>query len=312
MNADAVKLLGIDIGGTKTALVVGTPDGRIDERHVFPSRADRGPDVMLKNILAEAKTFASLHSNVAAVGASVGGPVDAERGLVLGPPNLPGWSEVHLARELAQGLGLPARIEHDAKACALAEWRYGAGRGTQNMVFLTLGTGIGAGLIVNGRLVRGVDNMAGEVGHWRISSDGPMVYGKRGSLEGWASGAGLLALARHLHPRRFADTESAAEVGEAWRADDPDAADVVERSARGLGRALALLVDLLAPEAIVLGNLANRLGPPFVQIVESEMANEALPALATRTRIVCCALGETIGDMAALSVAFEAYQGAAT
>jgi glucokinase len=139
-----------------------------------------------------------------------------------------------------------------------------------------------------------------------------MVYGKRGSLEGWASGVGLLALARHLHPRRFADTESAADVGEAWRAGDPDAADVVERAARSLGRALALLVDLLAPEAIVLGNLASRLGPPFVRIVEDEIANEALPALATRTRIVCCALGEKIGDMAALSVALEAYNGADT
>jgi len=312
LSADTVKLVGIDIGGTKTALVVGTPDGRIVERRVFPSRADRGPDAMLANILAEAKALASSHSHVAAVGASVGGPVDAERGLVLGPPNLPGWNEVHLARELERGLGLPARIEHDAKACALAEWRYGAGQGTKNMVFLTLGTGVGAGLIVNGQLVRGIDNMAGEVGHWRISADGPLVYGKRGSLEGWASGTGLLALARYLHPQRFADTSSAAEVGEAWRAGDADATDAVERSANALGTALALLVDLLAPEVIVLGNLANRLGPSFVEMVEKSMAAEALPALAPRARIVCCALGEAIGDMAALSIALEAYQGART
>lgn len=312
MNADPVKLLGIDIGGTKTALAVGTPDGRIIERREFASRADRGPDAMLERILAEARTLARSHRGVAAVGASVGGPVDAERGLVLGPPNLPGWTEVHLARELERGLELPARIEHDAKACALAEWRYGAGRGTRNMVFLTLGTGLGAGLIVNGQLVRGVDNLAGEVGHWRISPDGPLIYGKRGSLEGWVSGTGLLALAKHLYPLRFAGTASAAEVGEAWRAGDAEATDVVTRSAHALGTALALLVDLLAPEAVVLGNLANRLGPSFVEMVVNAMAIEALPALAARTRILCCELGEAIGDMAALSVALEAYEGART
>lgn len=312
MNADRVKLLGIDIGGTKTALVVGTPDGRIVERREFPSQADRGPDAMLENILAEARSLARVHPEIAAAGASVGGPVDAERGVVLGPPNLPGWTEVHLERELEKGLALPARIEHDAKACALAEWQYGAGRGTQNMVFLTLGTGLGAGLIVNGHLVRGANNLAGEVGHWRISDDGPLIYGKRGSLEGWASGAGLLALAKQFYPRRFHAAVSAAEVGEAWHAGDIEAADVVARSAHALGIGLALLVDLLAPEAIVLGNLANRLGPAFVKMIASAMAAEALPSLADRARIVCCELGDAIGDMAALSVALNAYEGAGT
>ena len=308
MNADGNKLLGIDIGGTKTALIVGTADGRILERVAFASEAQRGAEPMLADILTQAAAIIGRHAQVVAVGASIGGPVDAETGMVLGPPNLPGWDAVPLTRLLSERLHLPARIEHDAKACALAEFRYGAGRGSRHMVFLTLGTGVGAGIIANGKLLRGAGNLAGEIGHWGIEDDGPRLYGKAGSLEGWASGAGLPALARFLHPNDFAELADAAEVATRWRAGDQNAADVVARSATALGKALALIVDLLAPEVIVLGNLANRLGPPFVDMVRAAIDRDALPTLAQRCDIRCCELGEAIGDMAALSVAAEAIE----
>jgi glucokinase len=301
-------LLGIDIGGTKTALVLGTSEGRILERAQFASRAERGPHAMLDEIASRAREVLDRYPMIAAIGASVGGPVDAEEGMVLGPPNLPGWDAVPLARLLGERLGRVARIEHDAKACALAEWRYGAGRGTRDMVFLTLGTGLGAGIIANGRLVRGAGNLAGEIGHWRINAEGPTIYGKAGSFEGWCSGAGLPALARFLAAERFADLRDAADLAARAKAGDPHAARIIGAAGAMLGRGLALLVDLLAPEAIVLGNLANRLGALFVDAAQATLAAEALPALASRCRILPCALGEAIGDMAALSVAAQACE----
>ncbi|MBV9243320.1 MAG: ROK family protein [Methylobacteriaceae bacterium] len=305
MSDETARLLGIDIGGTKTSLVAGTLGGRIIEKIQFSSGAGRGPQAMLGDIEERGRAMLDRHPSVTAIGASVGGPIDAERGVVLGPPNLPGWDAVPLAAFLAEKLGRPARIEHDAKACALAEWRYGAGRGARDMVFLTLGTGLGAGIIANGKLVRGAGNLAGEIGHWRIAADGPDIYGKRGSFEGWCSGAGLPALARALAPDRFGHVRDAANLAARAVAGDPDAESVIAQAGAALGRGLALLVDLLAPEAIVLGNLARRLGAGFLEAAQAALAAEALPALAARCEVVCCALGEAIGDMAALSVATE-------
>ena len=306
MSTDNSRLLGIDIGGTKTALVIGTADGRILHREQFDSGASRGPDAMLADIDARAELLLQRHSGVSGIGVSVGGPVDAEAGMVLGPPNLPGWDSVPLAAHLQNRFGIPSRIEHDAKACALAEWRYGAGRGTHDMVFLTLGTGLGAGLILNGRIVRGASNLAGEIGHWRIAPDGPLIYGKAGSFEGWSSGAGLPALARFLRPGRFDDLADAAELAERARSGDPEAESIIVEAGGALGRGLALLVDLLAPEVIVLGNLAHRLGENFIAAARAALALEALPALAARCSVRCCELGAAIGDLAALSIALEA------
>jgi len=308
LSADTPNLLGIDIGGTKTAIVVGSPNGQIVERFQFASLAERGLEPMLADIESHAQAMRDRYPDVAAIGVSVGGPVDAEAGMVLGPPNLPGWDAVPLAARLAERFGVPARIEHDAKACALAEWRYGAGRGTRDMVFLTLGTGLGAGIISGGRILRGHGNLAGEVGHWRVHQDGPLIYGKRGSYEGWASGAGLPALARFLKPGQFDDLMDTAALGARARVRDAAAVAVVAEAGRALGRGLALLVDLLAPEAIVLGNLASRLGPDFLEAAKRELAGEALPALVANCRLLHCELGDGIGDMAALTVAASALR----
>ena len=296
MSSDPQLLLGIDIGGTKTAIIVGHPEKGIVERTQIASGAERGAEIMLADIEVEMAATLVRHPGVGAIGVSVGGPVDAEAGMVLGPPNL----------RFGDRFRLPTRIEHDAKACAFAEWRYGAGRGTRNMVFLTLGTGLGAGIIANGAILRGAGNLAGEIGHWRIAADGPLIYGKRGSLEGWASGAGLPALARFLDPVRFDDVADAAVLAAQAASCDRAAMAVIEQSANALGQGLALLIDLLAPEVIVLGNLARRLGPMFLEAATARATEEALPALAGRSRIVCCELGEGIGDMAALAIAAEA------
>lgn len=258
-------ILGIDIGGTKTALCLGNRSGEVVQRVQFPSRAERGFEAMLSDILATATEFSGYEE----IGVSIGGPLDAERGVIQSPPNLPGWVDVPLKARLEQALQKPCWVEHDAKAGALAEWLFGAGQGCRSMVFLTLGTGLGAGVIADGRLLR----CAGEVGHWRIATDGPLIYGKAGSWEGWSSGTGVAA------------------HGD------------IREGGRALGRGLALLIDLLSPERIVLGNLVRRLGPSFREPALEVAEAESLPPLFQRCQIVDAALGEGLGDVAALSAA---------
>jgi glucokinase len=307
MTAPAPRLLGIDIGGTKTAFVRALSDGTIVDRTVIASNASDGPAILLRRIIDTAREVIG-HLPITHIGVSIGGPVNAETGMVLGPPNLPGWTDLPLARRLSESLGRPARIEHDAKACALAEWQFGAGRGADNLIFLTLGTGLGAGIISDGRLIRGAGEAAGEIGHWRIAADGPLVYRKRGSLEGWASGTGLPLLARHLHPKALEHLKNGEDLHRRAEAGDADAIDVIGRSGEALGKALALVIDLLGPERIILGSLAVRLGPRFADPLVRAAEAEALPSSFARCRIVLSELGEKIGDVAAICVAMQLHR----
>ena len=189
---------GIDIGGTKCAVCLGRHvDDEIEiiGRRQFPTlptpRRNIQQFMRLLEELMEAHNVASLR----AIGISCGGPLDSHRGLILSPPNLPGWDRVDILTPFRERFGVPAAVENDANACALAEWRWGAGRGCQNMVFLTFGTGMGAGLILDGKLYSGTNDMAGEVGHVRLAPEGPVGYGKAGSFEGFCSGGGIARLA---------------------------------------------------------------------------------------------------------------------
>jgi alpha-glucosidase len=302
-NLNGPPILGIDVGGTKTAIVVARRDGTILHRDEFPSNAARGFDAMYADIGSHVKRALAKHPEVGSIGVSVGGPLESSTGVVHSPPHLPGWDDVELGRMLKEQFGRPAYVEHDAKAGALAEWIYGAGKDVDNLVFLTLGTGLGGGIISGGRLVQGAQNAAGELGHWRVNTRGPKMYGKTGSLEGWASGAGIAELAQKLHPQRFAAGTTAKEIARLAKANDPDALDVLAKSGRHLGKGLALIVDLLAPEKIVLGNLAPRLGDAFVNAAMETLKKEALPESLARCEIVPSQLGESIGDVAALCAA---------
>ncbi|NLI21033.1 MAG: ROK family protein, partial [Clostridiales bacterium] len=187
--------IGLDIGGTKCAVSLGREeeDGfRIVSRDAIPTPADQSEAMerlaMLADQLRQGET-------VAGIGISVGGPLDAERGVLQNPPNLPGWHGLSWTQAMADRLSAPCVLENDANACALAEWRWGAARGASSMIFLTFGTGLGAGIILNGDILRGATGDAGEVGHWRLYDFGPAGYGKRGSFEGFCSGGGLRQLA---------------------------------------------------------------------------------------------------------------------
>jgi glucokinase len=201
--SDDQLYLGLDIGGTKCAAVLGTGAGEIVDRIEWPSLAHRGHEPMLRELVAHARQLIEQRSRVIAVGASIGGPLDAANGIIYSPPNLPGWDAVPLKAVLERELKLPARIEHDAAACALAEYRWGAGRSASRLVYLTCGTGFGAGLIIDGAIYRGAGGRSVEIGHARYRDDGPIAFGKRGSNEAFCAAEALGRLAAWQFPVRW-------------------------------------------------------------------------------------------------------------
>ncbi len=326
-------VLGLDIGGTKSAVVLaeavqvaeesgaaqeaGPPVLR--ERLSFPTEG--APAAVLARLLdAGRRLLAGAGGRLRGAGISCGGPLDSRRGLILSPPNLPGWDEVPVVQTVSRALGVPAALQNDANACALAEWRFGAARGARNAVFLTFGTGMGAGLVLDGRLYTGTNDLAGEVGHVRLAEAGPVGHGKAGSFEGFCSGGGIAELARAAVRERLQAGQrvgfcpgpeqlaglSARTVAEAARGGDPLAVEILRTSGRYLGRGLALLVDVLNPEVIVIGSIFARAGELLWPAAREELEREALGPALRVCRVVPAALGERIGDYAAVSVALEA------
>lgn len=309
---------GLDIGGTKCAALIGAVDenGQITilDREKFPTQGQ--PEQMLET-LCRAICRMKGDKPLRAAGISCGGPLDSQRGLILSPPNLPGWDRIPACRLVEQALGVPCRLQNDADACALAEWKFGAGRGTQNMIFLTCGTGFGAGLILGGRLYTGACDMAGEIGHIRASEHGPVGYGKTGSYEGWCSGGGIAQVARSAALEQLQqgkrcgycqspdqlDRITTRDVAQAANAGDETALQVLHTCATYLGRSLAMLIDLLNPEAVVLGSVYARCENLLADTCREVIRQECLPGAASRCRILPAQLGEQIGDVAALAVA---------
>ena len=311
--------IGFDIGGTKCAVILGRiVDGDIlvVSKRRFATSEAASPEDCLERMCREAGELTAAAGigmeAVSGVGISCGGPLDSAAGVIQSPPNLPGWDNIPAASIVGGRLGLPARLENDANACALAEWKFGAGRGSRDMIFLTFGTGLGAGIISGGRLVSGHSGMAGECGHVRLAPDGPTGYGKAGSFEGFCSGGGIKRLAeRMMAEAKAAGRESALfnephlsarTVALAAKAGDALAKEVYNESARRLGQALAILIDLLNPEAIVIGSIYTRDTALFKEIAEDVIRNEALPLSAGACRILPAQLTERIGDIAALGL----------
>jgi glucokinase len=299
-------ILGLDIGGTKTAAVLGTRQGDIRWRKQIATTSDRGFQTVFSKITVLAReALSSTQDRVDAVSVSIGGPLDALNGIVKSPPNLPGWDNIPLKRLLKEELSLPVYVEHDGNAGALAEFYFGAGQRLRNIIFLTMGTGFGAGLILDGRLYRGTNDTAGEIGHIRIAEDGPLCYGKAGSLEGFGSGTGMAKLARAMFPALWSESSTVLDVYDAYRSGSREARQVFENAGLYLGRAFAMLGDLLNPERIILGGLGMRIGDAILPVAESVFRKETLPQVSSVCKIVPAQLGEAIGDIASLCAAID-------
>lgn len=314
------RYIGLDIGGTKCAVVWGTPSGEIVDKIRFDTRtSERGPDEILDEIDRSISTLINRYADetLSGIGISCGGPLDSRSGRILGPPNLPGWDDIPIVDQLSKKWNVPVALQNDANACALAEWKYGAGRGTLNMIFLTFGTGMGAGLILNGQLYSGTNDLAGEVGHIRLAPDGPVGFGKAGSFEGFCSGGGIARAAsadirkardagrmsRLIGPSPHHDLEvTAKDVFEACEAGDDLATEIVHRVGTRLGEGLSILIDILNPECIVIGSIFERSGHLLIPAMNAALQAEAIPSALSVCRIVPAELGEKLGDIAALAV----------
>lgn len=305
MNSDAL-ILGIDLGGTKSAATLQTPLGEVRYRIAAPTPAQGGSNAVIASLIALAQNALqaanSLGTAVAGCGISAGAPADAARGIVYPAPNLPGWSPsgTPLAQILSDVLNVPTYLENDADATALAEWRFGAGRGTETMLFLTQGTGIGSGLVLNGRLHRGAFGAGGEIGHVCIdTSDRARVCncGLRGCLEAYASGPSIIRMAIE---NGYAGEPSGAAVADAARSGNPAALAAFALAADKMGRGLAILAMLLNPERIVLGTLAVHAGDLLLADTEKSLHRHAWKRLTDNLTIAPAELGDRAQDLAAL------------
>lgn len=314
--------LGFDIGGTKCAVILGNDvqsadvSDMIADKRTFPTATERGWRAVVDELLAAGDALLKKNglttADVKAAGISCGGPLDSKNGLILCPPNLPDWDGVPITKLIGEHFGCPAVVQNDANACAVAEWKFGAGKGLKNMIFLTCGTGMGAGLILNGKLYCGTNDMAGEVGHIRLAEDGPVGYGKPGSFEGFCSGGGIKRLGERMAAQWKAEGRESALFSEphlsaktiaiAAKNGDALAKEIYNESARRMGQALALLIDILNPEAIVIGSIYTRDAALFDGIMTEVIKKEALSHAIDVCRILPAKLTENIGDIAALGL----------
>lgn len=285
---------GLDIGGTKCAFITGSLEGKILSRREVATKEYKDWENLLEKLLPHLSALSEEQECPLAIGVSCGGPLDEEAGLILSPPNLPGWDQVPITNWLEKRYGVPAFLQNDANACAVAEWLFGAGKGTKNMIFLTFGTGFGAGLILDGRLYRGTNGMAGEIGHVRASEQGPIGYGKAGSYEGFCSGGGIYQLS---------GGKTAKEVVALADAGDETMQMVLKNSAQHLGAGVSLLIDLFNPERIVIGSIFARSERWFRETMEQVIQKETLSRSTQVCQVVPAELGDQIGDIAALSAA---------
>lgn len=309
--------LGYDIGGTKCAVIMGSTDKNNNKGIKILARRE----IATADFASPYDTIAALnslgdellglnHDGLQGIGISCGGPLDSKRGLILSPPNLPDWDNFPIVEIVKNHFKTNTVLQNDANACALAEWKFGAARGYENIIFLTFGTGMGAGLILNGSLYCGRNDLAGEVGHIRLDKSGPLGYGKLGSFEGYCSGGGikrlaaLLATQSSLAEKSSIDpaSTSAKQLASAMYKGDEFARFVFETSAKKLGEGLSILIDILDPEAIVIGSIFERNSEFFTPLVQSVISAETIDR-PNSCKILPSALGDEIGDYAALSLA---------
>jgi glucokinase len=271
---------------------------------VAPSEAVRGPEDGLRRLFALGRqALDASRSEVAAVGIGCGGPLDSSAGVLIAPLHLPGWTDVPIAELASAELGLPAVLDNDATAAAAGEHRFGAGRGTRNMVYLTVSTGVGGGVVLDGRVFRGSTGNGGELGHVTVDWNGRPCKGcgRRGCLEAYASGTSIAERAREAGM----EVETASDVAAASRAGDAVAERVWEETLAALACGVASLANVFEPERVVIGGGVSREGDQLLGPVRERVKAEAIGPVAHSLEVVAAELGDTVGVVGAAAVAFE-------
>lgn len=317
-------LAGIDIGGTKCAVTIGNIKDEAVEiinKIKFKTSEYSNPYDVLERLADELEKMQ--REGIEAIGISCGGPLDSKNGVIMSPPNLPGWDNISVKNFFEERFKAKTFLQNDADACAFTEWKFGAAKGLENVIFLTFGTGLGAGLILNGRLYSGTNSMAGEVGHIRLSEFGAVGYGKTGSAEGFCSGGGIAQIGRNkalellqigkdcLFCRSYDELDkiTAETIARAANSGDLCALEVYRISGRKLGELLSVLIDLLNPQMIVVGSVYTRSSHLMQAEMTKVIESETLAVPRKNCIISKAALGDSIGDYAAISAAYYGIKG---
>jgi glucokinase len=297
-------VIGVDLGATKTASGLVSPDDRLVASDQVETKPLDGPAAATERISASIRHLiagAPAGIQVARIGVCSPGPVDPAAGIIVDPPNLTGWRNVPLAEMLSRQLGLPVKLEHDAKGTALAEFHLGAGRGSRDMVLIVVGTGIGAAMIFDGELYRGRNNAAGEVGHITVNLDGPIcTCGSNGCVEAYAGGPAIarsyaFAMRRHV--------DSAEEVARAAEEGDPIALRVFQAAGRALGAGIATIAMMLDIETFVLFGSVVKAGKVLLGPARAAVPNYSHRSISSRVRILTAELGDWAGMLGAAWIA---------
>ncbi|MDD9975381.1 MAG: ROK family protein [Candidatus Poribacteria bacterium] len=315
-------VVGIDIGGTKLATVVADSTGHILGKVRKPTLAEKGPEYalgLLFDMVRETIRLAGLEqASISAIGVSCGGPLDTKTGIVYSPPNLPGWDALPLKAKLESEFQVPVTIENDANASALAEYRFGGGCGYNAVLYMTMSTGIGGGIVLDGQIYHGANDSAGEVGHQILLPDGPLCgCGKRGCLEALCSGPAIARRAQaairkqpvnkkastmlSLTNGRIENVKSE-HVLEAARAGDTLALELVSETAYYMGWGIANLVNVLNPDIVLLGTIAIAAGDLLLDPIRETVSKFAMARPAAAVEIKPAQLGDTLGDLAAVAL----------
>lgn len=309
----AKKRIGIDIGGTNVKIALVTKEGQIVYSNSVPTRAEMGYEYTVNNIkqaiydlMKETKTTAS---DIEGIGFGFPGQVDCNTGVVKLVPNIPGWVNVPIAQIMEDEFHIPTRIDNDARCAALGELHSGAGKGCQNLICVTVGTGVGSGLIINGKIVRGASNAAGEIGHIKLQMhDGPLCgCGDTGCLEAFVGAPCIVAMAqdyirggKSTKFKELANPEiSSYVVAEAAKAGDKVAQRIFKVMGEYLGIGLASVVNLLNPERIIIGGGVADAGEIFFEPVRKTLKERAMEIAGNTVEIVPAQLGNTAGVIGA-------------
>ena len=311
-------VVGIDIGGTKLATVVADKNGNILQKVRKSTESEKGPRhtvQLLLEMVNEAIDLAALRrKDISGIGVSCGGPLDTKTGIIYSPPNLPGWDALPLKEMIESEFAIPTVIENDANASALAETQFGGGRGYDYVLYMTMSTGIGGGIVANGEIYHGANDSAGEVGHQILVPDGPRCgCGQHGCLEALCSGPSIArraqeAIENQPHTKILAladgqiDRVRSEHVLQAARDGDALGMALVEETAYYMGWGIANLVNILNPEIVLLGTIAVAAGDLLLDPIRRTVTEMAMQRPLEAVKIMPAELGDSIGDLAAISL----------
>ncbi len=315
-------IIGMDVGGTKLATVVADEKGNILQKIRKPTEAEKGAEHVIDKLFGmvhETLDLAELMlDDVLGIGVSFGGETDTKAGLVY--PHLPGWEAYPLKDKIETEFNLPAIVENDANAGALAEWMFGAGRGYDYVVYMTMGTGIGGGIVADGKIYHGANNSAGEVGHQILLPDGPLCRcGKRGCLEALCSGPGIAQRTQEAirkEPNTLILKLAGGDINavktefvvEAAKKDDPLANRLIEETGFYMGWGIANLANIVNPEVVVIGTIAVAAGDLLLNPIRETVKKLAVRRAAEVVKIMPAQLGDLVGDLAAIALVIKSIE----